>query len=53
VAARFGDVITRKDLVDGAVYRSGTGKGSLPVAETSALNAFWKECEKILEDYIR
>jgi NAD(P)-dependent dehydrogenase (short-subunit alcohol dehydrogenase family) len=52
VAARFGDVITRKDLVDGAVYRSGTGKGSLPVAETSALNAFWKECEKILEDYI-
>jgi len=52
VAARFGEVIKRKDLADGAVYRSGKGKGSFPVAETSEVMPFWKECDKILEKYI-
>lgn len=52
VAARFGEVIKRKDLADGAVYRSCKGKGSFPVAETSAVKAFWKECDEILEKYI-
>jgi len=52
VAVRFGEVIKRKDLADGAVYRSGKGKGSLPVAETRAVKTFWKECDKIIEQYI-
>jgi len=52
VAAGFEEVIKRKDLADGAVYRSGKGKGRIPFAETSAVKAFWKECDKILEKYI-
>lgn len=52
VAIRFAEVIKREDLADGAVYRSGKGKGSLPVAENQAVNAFWKECDKIIEPYV-
>jgi NAD(P)-dependent dehydrogenase (short-subunit alcohol dehydrogenase family) len=52
VALRFGEVINREDLVNGAVYRTGKGKGSLPVAENQAVNAFWKECDKIIEPYV-
>jgi retinol dehydrogenase 12 len=52
VAIRFGEVIKREDLADGAVYRSGKGKGSLPVAEIKAVNAFWKACDKIIEPYV-
>lgn len=52
VAIRFGEVIKREDLTDGAVYRSGKGKGSLPIAETRDINAFWKECDKIIRPYV-
>ncbi|HBC77965.1 MAG TPA: hypothetical protein DEO60_12450 [Bacteroidales bacterium] len=52
VASRFGEVLNREDLVDGAVYRSGKGKGRVPVAETNAVRIFWKECEKIIEPYV-
>lgn len=52
VALRFGEVLERKDLADGAVYRSGKGKGSLPVADTRVVKTFWKECEKIIEQFI-
>ena len=53
VAVRFGEVIKREDLVNGAVYRSGKGKGRFPVAENQAVNSFWKECNKIIEPYVR
>jgi len=52
VAVRFGEVLERKDLAHGAVYRSGKGKGSLPAADSRAAKTFWKECEKIIEHYI-
>jgi NAD(P)-dependent dehydrogenase (short-subunit alcohol dehydrogenase family) len=52
VALRFGEVIEREDLFNGLVYRSGKGKGRLPVAETRAVNSFWKECNKIIEPYM-
>lgn len=52
VAIRFGEVIKRKDLVTGAVYKSGKGKGRLPVAESMAMNFFWRECNKIIEPFI-
>ena len=53
VAVRFGEVIKREDLVNGAVYRSGKGKGRFPVAENQAVNSFWKECNKIIDPYVR
>jgi len=52
VAVRFGEVLERKDLAHGAVYRSGKGKGSFPAADSRAAKTFWKECEKIIEHYI-
>jgi NAD(P)-dependent dehydrogenase (short-subunit alcohol dehydrogenase family) len=52
VASRFGEVLNRVDLVDGAVYRSGKGKGRVPVAETTSVRIFWEECEKIIEPYV-
>jgi len=52
VASRFGEVLKREDLADGAVYRSRKGRGRLPVAETNAVRIFWKECEKIIEPYV-
>jgi retinol dehydrogenase-12 len=52
VALRFSEVLKREDLSDGAVYRSGKGKGSLPDAETKAVKAFWKECDKIIAPYV-
>lgn len=52
VAARFGEVIAREDLVNGAVYRSRKGKGKLPVTENQAVNSFYKECNKIIEPFV-
>jgi NAD(P)-dependent dehydrogenase (short-subunit alcohol dehydrogenase family) len=52
VAVRFGEVIEREDLIDGAIFKSGKGKGRLPVAENKAVNSFWKECNKIIEPYV-
>lgn len=52
VAVRFAEVIKREDLVDGAVYRSGKGKGRLPVAENNIENSFWMECNKIIEPFM-
>ncbi len=52
VAVRFGEVIEREDLVNGVVYKSRKGKGRLPAAESKTVNAFWKECDKILEPYV-
>lgn len=52
VVVRFGEVIRRKDLADGAVYRSGKGKWALPAAEPRAVKIFWKECDKIIKQYV-
>jgi NAD(P)-dependent dehydrogenase (short-subunit alcohol dehydrogenase family) len=52
VAVRFGEVIEREDLINGAIFKSGKGKGRIPVAEDEAVNSFWKECNKIIEPYV-
>lgn len=52
VAIRFGKVIEREDLIDGAIFKSGKRKGRIPFAENKAVSTFWNECYKIIEPYV-
>lgn len=52
VAVRFGEVLERKDLIRGAIFKSAKGMGRLPEAEIGAVNSFWEECNKIIGPYV-
>jgi NAD(P)-dependent dehydrogenase (short-subunit alcohol dehydrogenase family) len=52
IACRFGELTEREDLVNGAVYKSGKRKGSLPVADFQTVSSFWQQCIKIIEPFL-
>jgi NAD(P)-dependent dehydrogenase (short-subunit alcohol dehydrogenase family) len=53
IAARYAELVERKDLVNGAVYKSGRQEGSVPVTDNLAVNAFWQECYRMIEPYLK
>lgn len=53
IAARYAELVERKDLVNGAVYKSGRQAGSVPVTDNLAVNAFWQECYRMIEPYLK
>ena len=53
IAAIYGRLIERDDLVNGAVYKSGKRTGTVPETENQAVNAFWQECYKIIEPWLK
>jgi len=52
IAVRYAGLVERKDLVNGAVYKSDIQKGSMPVTDNPVSDGFWKECYKIIEPYL-
>jgi NAD(P)-dependent dehydrogenase (short-subunit alcohol dehydrogenase family) len=52
IAVRFGELTEWEDIVNGAIYRSGKQKGSVPVIDNQANNNFWQECYKIIKPYL-
>ena len=52
IACRFGELTEREDLVNGAVYKSGKLKGSLPVVDFQTVSSFWQQCIKIIEPFL-
>jgi NAD(P)-dependent dehydrogenase (short-subunit alcohol dehydrogenase family) len=52
-AAGYAELIERKDLVNGAVYKSGRPTGSVPVTDKLAVNVFWQECYRMIEPYLK
>jgi NAD(P)-dependent dehydrogenase (short-subunit alcohol dehydrogenase family) len=53
IAARYAELVERKDLVNGAVYKSGRQAGSVPVTDNLAVDAFWQECYRMIEPYLK
>jgi retinol dehydrogenase 12 len=53
IAARYAELIERKDLVNGAVYKSGRQTGSMPKTDNLALDTFWKECYEMIKPYLK
>jgi NAD(P)-dependent dehydrogenase (short-subunit alcohol dehydrogenase family) len=52
IAASYAELIERKDLVNGAVYKSGRKIGSVPVTDNLAVNVFWQACYRMIEPYL-
>jgi NAD(P)-dependent dehydrogenase (short-subunit alcohol dehydrogenase family) len=52
VAASYADLIEREDLVNGAIYKTGRKKGSVPMKESQAIDTFWKSCYLMIEPFL-
>jgi|WetSurSiteA1Bulk_404760.scaffolds.fasta_scaffold03761_2 NAD(P)-dependent dehydrogenase (short-subunit alcohol dehydrogenase family) len=52
IARRFIKIIRNKDLINGAIYKSGKGTGIIPVTEVHDAEIFWHECYKKIESYM-
>lgn len=52
VTGKFVEIIEKKDLVYGAVYKSGKKIKSVPGIENDRVDAFWQECYKMIEPYL-
>lgn len=53
VASSYADLIEREDLVNGAIYRTGRKKGSVPLKENQAVDIFWKSCYQMIEPFLK
>ena len=52
ITGKFGEIIEKKDLVYGVVYKSGDKIRSVPGIENDRVDAFWTECYKMIEPYL-
>jgi retinol dehydrogenase 12 len=52
VAASYADLIEREDLVNGAIYKRGRKKESVPMKEGQAIDTFWKSCYQMIEPFL-
>ena len=52
VTGKFGEIIEKKDLVYGVVYKSGKKIKPVPGIENDRVDVFWQECYKMIEPYL-
>jgi NAD(P)-dependent dehydrogenase (short-subunit alcohol dehydrogenase family) len=53
VAAGYADLIEREDLVNGAIYKTGSKTGSVPLNDSQAVVEFWKLCYQMIEPFLK
>jgi NAD(P)-dependent dehydrogenase (short-subunit alcohol dehydrogenase family) len=53
LAGRFYKTIRRKDLINGAIYKTGKRKGVELQTNTYGSEIFWQECYKKIEPYVK
>jgi NAD(P)-dependent dehydrogenase (short-subunit alcohol dehydrogenase family) len=52
IARRFIKIIGNKDLINGAIYKSGKRIGVIPFTEVHGADIFWHECYKKIGAYM-
>ncbi len=53
IAGRFYEVLSKADLISGAIYRSGKRTGVIPRIDGKAAEIFLQECYKKIGQYLK
>ena len=53
IAGRFYEVLSKADLINGAIYRPGKETGVIPRIDGKASDVFLRECYKKIGQYLK